>query len=308
MFYLIRDRLTDCREKDLRKCIKAGEQYVAVLTSEEWAKHKEHFEMGIDLELNPSEIHGTKLEVNFDSLTGSFSIPDRGDLSAEDQKFAFAMDEKGVVFIDDSDTAAGLIEKIRVGKYWRFPSLERFLYDFLEMIVREDLLLMEAYERELDLTEKEILAGTDSECLKKINLVRGDVRELRINYEQLIDLGQELEENENDFFKEENLRYFHLFLNRMARLYDVANSLRDYTVQLSDLYKSQIDMKQNRIMTVLTVVTAIFMPLTLIVGWYGMNFDYMPELKWRYGYPGVMVLSLVIVLLSLIFFRKKKWL
>ena len=58
-----------------------------------------------------------------------------------------------------------------------------------------------------------------------------------------------MNENENDFFKEDNLRYFHLFLNRMARLYDVAGSLRDYTVQLNDLYKSQIDMKQNKIMT-----------------------------------------------------------
>ena len=167
---------------------------------------------------------------------------------------------------------------------------------------------MERYERELDAVEKKILNGTDEECLKRINLIRGDVRELRINYEQLTDLGQELEENENDFFKEDNLRYFHLFLNRMARLYDVAGSLRDYTVQLNDLYKSQIDMKQNKIMTVLTVVTAIFMPLTLIAGWYGMNFVYMPELQSPYGYPVVIGVCLLIVIVSLIFFRKKKWL
>ena len=67
-------------------------------------------------------------------------------------------------------------------------------------------------------------------------------------------------------------------------------------------------MKQNRIMTVLTVVTAIFMPLTLIVGWYGMNFVYMPELQSPFGYPAVMVVSLLIVLFCLIFFKKKKWL
>ncbi|MCR5251118.1 MAG: magnesium transporter CorA [Lachnospiraceae bacterium] len=308
MLYLIRDRLVRCEKNELGSCLKKGEQYVAVLTPDQWAEHKDRFEMGIDMELNISEIHGTKLEVNFDSLTGSFAIPDRADLSGDDRKFAFAMDEKGVVFIDDSHTVEGLIEKIRTAKFWRFPSLERFLYDFLEMIVHEDLLLMERYERDLDKVEKEILNGADSECLKHINLVRGDVRELRINYEQLIDLGQELEENENNFFKEENLRYFHLFLNRMARLYDVAGALRDYTMQLSDLYKSQIDMKQNRIMTVLTVVTAIFMPLTLIVGWYGMNFVYMPELQSPFGYPAVIVVCLLIVLISLIFFRKKKWL
>lgn len=308
MFYIIRDRLVPCKTNEWKKCSKDSEQYVAVLSSEEWAAQKENFELGIDLELNTAEIHGTKIEVNYDSLTGTFSIPRREELSAEDRKFAFAMDEKGVVFIDDSDTVKGLIDRITAIKYWRFPSLERFLYDFLEIIVRDDLQLMERYERELDAVEKKILNGTDEECLKRINLIRGDVRELRINYEQLTDLGQELEENENDFFKEDNLRYFHLFLNRMARLYDVAGSLRDYTVQLNDLYKSQIDMKQNKIMTVLTVVTAIFMPLTLIAGWYGMNFVYMPELQSPYGYPVVIGVCLLIVIVSLIFFRKKKWL
>ena len=308
MFYIIKDRLVACKAADLKKCSKEGQQYVAVLTSEQWTEQRECFEMGIDMEINTSEIFGTKIEVNYDSLTGTFAIPDRKDLDADDRVFAFAMDERGVVFIDDSNTVSELIEKITKIKYWRFPSLERFLYDFLEMIVHEDLLLMEKYECDLDAVEKEILSGADEECLQKINLIRGDVRQLRINYEQLIDLGQELEENENNFFKEDNLRYFHLFLNRMARLYDVAGSLRDYTVQLNDLYKSHIDMKQNRIMTVLTVITSIFMPLTLIAGWYGMNFKYMPELEYKAAYPITIVVSAAIVIFSLVFFKKKKWL
>ena len=79
-------------------------------------------------------------------------------------------------------------------------------------------------------------------------------------------------------------------------------------MQLRDLYKAHIDIKQNRIMTVLTVVTTVFMPLTLIVGWYGMNFKYMPELEWRLGYPIVIVISLIIVAGSLLFFKLKKWL
>ena len=309
MFYLIKERLVECKAEELKKCNRKL-QYVAVLTSEEWGEQRECFEMGIDMEINTNtdEILGTKIEVNYDSLTGTFKIPDRKDLDADDRVFAFAMDERGIVFIDDSDTVSELIDKITKIKYWRFPSLERFLYDFLEMIVHDDLRLMERYECDLDAVEKEILSGADEECLQKINLIRGDVRQLRINYEQLIDLGQELEENENDFFTEDNLRYFHPFLNRMARLYDVAGSLRDYTVQLNDLYKSRIDMRQNRIMTVLTVVTAIFMPLTLIVGWYGMNFVYMPELQSPFGYPAVMIVSLLIVLFCLIFFKRKKWL
>ncbi len=75
-----------------------------------------------------------------------------------------------------------------------------------------------------------------------------------------------------------------------------------------DLYKMRLDMRTNHIMTVLTVVTAIFAPLTLIAGWYGMNFANMPELTWKWGYPLVFVLCLVIAVVCLVFFKRKKWL
>ena len=88
----------------------------------------------------------------------------------------------------------------------------------------------------------------------------------------------------------------------------MVNALLDYTTQIRETYKSRLDVKQNRIMTVLTVVTTVFMPLTLIVGWYGMNFRYMPELEWKIGYPLVIIVSVIIVIASLIFFKVKKWL
>ena len=167
---------------------------------------------------------------------------------------------------------------------------------------------MEKYELELNEIEQTIMAEEDAFPSGRLNQIRNDIRDLRIHYEQLIDLGQELEENENNFFKQENLRYFKMFLSRMSRLHDNSASLRDYTMQLRDLYKAHLDIKQNRIMTILTVVTTIFMPLTLIAGWYGMNFRYMPELEWKISYPIVIVVSLMIAVGGLWFFKKKKWL
>lgn len=305
MYYLIRKNLVECSASELGT---GQEQFVAVLTAKEWERENALFDMGIDLDLNPEEIHSTKIEVNYDSLTGTFSLPDRANFTGEDRKFAFALDEKGIVFIDDTNAAREIIEKIKNSRQWKMPCLERFLYDFLEQIVHEDLPLMEGFDTELNQIEKDILDKGESGHLKEINLIRSEIRELKIHYEQLIDFAQELEENENGFFQEENLRYFHMFSNRMARLYDTASSLRDYTMQLSDLYQSQIDLKQNRIMTILTVVTTIFMPLTLITGWYGMNFTYMPELDSPYGYPIIIVVALVIAVASLLYFKKKKWL
>ena len=72
------------------------------------------------------------------------------------------------------------------------------------------------------------------------------------------------------------------------------------------MYQSQIASNQNQIMSWLTVVTTIFLPLSLLVGWYGMNFSNMPELRWKYGYAGMILLSVVIVAVEIWFFKKKK--
>ena len=154
----------------------------------------------------------------------------------------------------------------------------------------------------------EILEAQEQGDLARVNEIRSDIRVLLVHYEQIIDMTQELEENENGFFSEENLRYFHLFMNLMARRHDSAVSLRDHTMQVRDLYNSQLEVRQNRTMTLLTVITTIFMPLTLIAGWYGMNFRYMPELEWPIAYPLVILVSIAIVVFCLILFRKKKWL
>ena len=303
MFFVIEETLRKVSRDEIK-----DREYVAILSCEEWQKSKDTFEMVIDMDIDLKDIYLTKAEVNFDSLTGTFAIPDRKNPSGDDLKFAFVLDERGVIFIDDSGTAEQLVNAIQRTKKWKMPSLERFLYDFLDQIVKDDLRLMESYEDELDSMEQKIIDGDEDLPSGRLNDIRNDIRYLRIHYDQLMDLAAEFQENENGFFELENLRYFRLFIDRAARLHDTASSLRDYTMQLRDLYKAQLDLKQNRIMTVLTVVTTIFMPLTLIVGWYGMNFHYMPELEWQWSYPAIIIISIVIVIASLLFFKKKKWL
>ena len=304
-YYLLEETMRPCEAGDLHR--QTGSQYVAVLTTPEWERERERFDMGIELEPDAVHIHNTKAEVNYDSLTGTFQLPDRQNLKERDFRFAFALDEKGVVFIDDTGRAEQMIDAIRRTKRWRKPSLERFLYDFLEQIVDDDLAIMERYEAELNRIEDEVISGGKGDMVR-VNEIRSDMRVLLVHYEQIIDMTQELEENENGFFSEENLRYIHLFMNLLARRRDFAVSLRDYTMQVRDLHNAQLEVSQNRIMTLLTVVTTIFMPLTLIAGWYGMNFRYMPELEWRFGYPLVIAVSAAVVVFCLILFKKKKWL
>ncbi len=305
MYYQIKETLIESTKE---KCLDRSIPYVALVTKEEFENTTDLFDMGIELDLVYDDSATTKVEVNYDSLTGHFSIPAREDEMETSHDFAFVMDDHGVVFINDDGTARKIIDRIRLTKKWKLPSLERFFYDFLEGIVAGDIPMLEKYDCELDAMEDRILDGNIEGIMTRMVDIRSILLQLRPHYEQLIDLAQELEENENDFFAEENLRYFHLFKERASRLQDVLSALREHTMQVRDLHQAQIDVRQNRNMTVLTIIAAIFTPLTLITGWFGMNFKYMPELDQPWAYPLVAVVCLIIVISAVIFFKKKKML
>ncbi len=93
----------------------------------------------------------------------------------------------------------------------------------------------------------------------------------------------------------------------MEQLADETQMLREYAMQVQDVYQSEIEIKQNDVMKILTIVTTIFLPLTLIAGWYGMNFEHMPEIKYQYAYPVTIAASIIIVAASLYYFKKKKF-
>ena len=305
-FYLIKDTVVPCTPEEVTK--RDNGKVIAVMTPEEWKAERENLHMGIEFDPTMKDIRSTKAEANYGSLTGTFKILNRDNLLGHEQKFAFVMDERGLVFIDDHDNARKMINTIAETKRWREPSMEHFLYDFLEQIISRDFPIMEKFEAELDKIEDQILSSDAEDTLPRVNKIRTIVRRLLTNYEQLIDMVQELEENENGFFSEKNLRYIHLFMNRMDRYHATASTLRDHAMQVRDLYREQLEVRQNRTVTLLTVVTTIFMPLTLIVGWYGMNFTNMPELDSPLGYPLVIVLSIAVIVGMLVFFKKKKWL
>ena len=98
-----------------------------------------------------------------------------------------------------------------------------------------------------------------------------------------------------------------MFEDRVIRLREESQLLRESCAQLQSLFQAEIDTRQNRIMQILTIVTTIFLPLTLLVGWYGMNFVGMPELTWKYGYTVVVIVSIVTVGISLWVCKKKKF-
>ena len=108
-------------------------------------------------------------------------------------------------------------------------------------------------------------------------------------------------------FSDQETQLFHRVEKRISRLLGEAKALREYGLQLREMFQAEMDLQQNQIMKILTIVTTIFLPLSLLAGWYGMNFSGMPELTWKYGYPAMICVSALIMLLSLYLMKKKKF-
>lgn len=305
MFYQISEKLKtttfeDCKSQKL--------PFIAIVKPEEWPSLQQDLKMGIDIEFNFQKARSTKAEVNLDSLTGTFNIPNRDDILNTAIDFSFALDERGIVFIDSHDHVEQMAKKIQKSKKWKQPSMERFLYDFLENLIKADSELLESYDKILDNMEESILEGKSSYREQELNDLRRKLTKLNVHYSQLIDLAQEFSENENNFFSDEHLRFFHLFSSRVTRLQSTVLTLRENILQIRELAKSQLEMRQNKNMAVLTTVTTCCMPLTILVGWYGMNFKHMPELENPMGYPLVIAFAITIFISAILYSKFKKWL
>ena len=116
-----------------------------------------------------------------------------------------------------------------------------------------------------------------------------------------------MEDDISDLISNEAKEYFNILIRKITMFGHESEQIWEYTSQIRDIYQQQLDVHQNAVMKFLTVVTTLFMPLTLIVGWYGMNFEHMPELEFKYSYPIVFVFSLLLVIIMCVIFKKKKW-
>ena len=212
-----------------------------------------------------------------------------------------------VVLVDDGEMAEPYLKHIVKEKRLIENSVGRFLYDFFELLIARDLHRLEEIEDRATALEERVLAGELEEFSTPMSELRKETMAWYRYYSQLDDVACELRENENGYFSDEECRLFRLFEERVIRLREESQLLREYCTQIQSLFQSEIDIRQNRIMQILTIVTTIFLPLTLLVGWYGMNFSGMPELHWKYGYPAIILVSVAVVVLSLWVCKKKKF-
>ena len=254
-------------------------------------------------EIQISRIGFCRLENQQECVVGTLCIPKLLDVLGSRYRMYFFVNRSNVVIVDDEDFSIRLIHRIQRKKTHQGETKERFLYNYISEFISRDLEMLVAYERRLLRMEEDVSQEKISDFQTKLMPIRRELLNLRSYYDEIMDFTRELEENENGFFLKKHLKYFGTLTDRADRLMSRTGHLLEYAQQVKDACQAQTDARQNSNMQFLTVISTIFFPLTLITGWFGMNFKDMPGLE--NGYPMIVALSIVVIIVCLIIFKKK---
>jgi magnesium transporter len=210
---------------------------------------------------------------------------------------------------DGSDVFGPIRERLRTGK-GRIRSLgsDYLLYSLVDAIVDNYFTALEQLGERIERLEDELLANCRRETLHTIHGVKRELLFLRRSVWPLREVISGLTRGESSLIQPEARVYLRDVYDHTIQVMDTIETYRDMTASMLEIYLSSISNQMTAVMKVLTIITTIFMPLTFIAGVYGMNFEHMPELTWRWGYPFAVGVMLALGLAMLWFFKRKHWL
>jgi magnesium transporter len=181
-------------------------------------------------------------------------------------------------------------------------------YSLIDLIVDHYFEVLEGSAEQIEIVEDEVVSQPNPQTLRQVHRFKNDMIILRKSLWPLREVIARLERRESSLIEDATSVYFKDVYDHTIIAIDTVETYRDILSGMLDIYLSSVSNRLNEVMKVLTIIATIFMPLTFIVGLYGMNFKYMPELEWHYGYYGVLTFMALVALIMLAIFKKKKWL
>jgi magnesium transporter len=301
MVYLLGEQL---QETSKEYVVQNNIPAIFVLNENDYSEVLKELNMSFEGECRIEDISFCKMETQQDCLYGTLSIPSLIDIVGLRYRLMLFINAKYIVIVDNNDFALRIIKDIRKKVFNQGDTKERFLYNFIVGFMNRGNNLLEDFEHDLMVLDDDVIHDRTQDFQNRLMPIRKQLLILRNYYEQLTDMFKELEEDENMLFNQDGSKYFGVLTNRAERLMDKTKHLLEYATQVKDAYRDNINLKQNENMEFLTIISTIFLPLTLITSWYGMNFENMPELK--HGYPFVVILCIIVFAICIIIFKKKK--
>jgi magnesium transporter len=233
----------------------------------------------------------------------------KGEISAQQVSLIF-----GPAFVMSFEEAengffAPVRERIRSGKGQARTSGPDYLaYALIDAIVDHYFAILERLGDRVEYLEEDLVADPSPETLREIQHLKRSLIALRRSIWPVREVVAGLQRGETRLIQPATLVYLRDVYDHTIQIIETIETTRDVVSGMLDIYLSSVSNKLNAIMKVLTMIATIFIPLTFIVGLYGMNFHYMPELSWRWGYATVWTVMIVISVLMLWYFRRKRWL
>lgn len=199
-------------------------------------------------------------------------------------------------------------ERLRAGKgRMRRMGADYFAYALMDSIVDHYFVVVEELGARIEILDEAILERPSPNTLQEIHSLKNELISVRKAVWPLRDIVSGLERNECKLIRPETTVFIKDLYDHVIQLIDTVEVYRDLVGGLFDIYLSSISNRTNEVIRVLTVTTSIFIPLTFIVGVYGMNFHYFPELEWKYGYPLIWLVMIGLASGMIYFFRKRGW-
>jgi magnesium transporter len=181
-------------------------------------------------------------------------------------------------------------------------------YAIMDIIVDHYFVLLEKLGEKIEYLEENVVNNPDQHLVQEIQRMKRELIYLRKSIWPLREVISELSRGESPLINEFIIPYLRDLYDHTIQVVDTVETFRDMVSGILDIYLSSVSNKMNEVMKVLTIIATIFIPLTFIAGIYGMNFEFMPELKWPWGYPLVWLVMASILVGMLFYFRRKKWL
>jgi len=214
-----------------------------------------------------------------------------------------------ISFVEKSGaTYNALKDRIRAGKgKIRKEGSDYLAYCLMDVTVDHYFNILEELGEGIELLQEELIANPTKTTLQQIHKMKRQMILFRRSVWPLRETVGSLLRGESGAIHKSTLVYLRDVYDHLIHVIDSVEIYRDMLAGMMDLYLSSLSNRMNEIMKVLTVIATIFMPLTFIAGVYGMNFKYMPELEWHWGYPTVLVLMAAVTVYMLFYFSRKKW-
>lgn len=278
-----------------------------IMSREEFnSKYGERFSGCRELAESLKSMRYCKAEVFRDCITGMIRLPKKNDLYRDARlTFGFCLTASEIIFIENTGEIEPWIEKQAeiLGDGFTPGQL---LLQVMGNMISDDILYLSHIEEQAEMLEDNIADGNTDNFFVSLTKYRRKLSELNAYYDQLVDIGELLQLPVCASFLS-GADGWDKYTRRCERLQNHVQFIRENLLQLGELFQSMQDAHQNKIMGFLTIITTFFLPLTLLTGWYGMNFRHMPELSWRYGYIAVIIAVVVIAVCEFIYFKKKKY-